>query len=250
MSRMRVDLTADRSVTVAAGDITLFRYAYGAPHPHLTGGLLPSPVTWSPPHKSPGTARHVTLTELSATATTATIAHHLQWPAVDEWRSLTASGAGHDTWLLLLENTVTNATGRPLALDGPALSLPALTAPPAGRAEWRAAHSATATVVVVDDNANLQHPPRWSAGLGPAPLEGVSLGADRTAAFRYAVLIAPPGHHAPTLAGLGRDALAGPLPAPRGHLCHADLTSRRPPHRSRTRVLTRRCKARTTPPTP
>ncbi|GIF14228.1 hypothetical protein [Actinoplanes teichomyceticus] len=245
MSRMRADLTAGRSVTVAAGDLTLFMYAYGAPRPHLAGGRLPTPVTWAPPHADPGAARHVTFTELSATPQAATIAHHLRWPAVAEWRSLTTAPAGGDTWVLLLEHTVTNTSGAPLPLDGPPLALPAVTAPAAGRAEWRAARAAGCTVVVVDDSANLQHPPRWSAGLSPAPFEAgpVVLGADRTVAFRYAVVVAPAARPAPALAALGRDALTGPPPPRRGEICPGAHPRHRPV-RPRTPVLARRCETR------
>ncbi|BCJ39916.1 hypothetical protein GCM10010168_27750 [Actinoplanes ianthinogenes] len=224
---MRAALTASRSITVSTGDGPLFVYSYGAPRPGLTGGSLPTPITWLPPLTEPGSATHLALTELSATPDAATIAHHLRWPAVDEWRSLTTVPAG-DAWLLLFENTVTDVTGRPLPLTGPSLLLPGITAPPAARAEWRAAHLPAATVVVVDDSANLAHPPHWSAGLSPAP-SGALLGAHRTAAFRYALVIAPPGRPVAPLAALGRAALAGPAPA-RAVVCPGERTPRRRPH--------------------
>lgn len=261
MTRMHASLAAGRSITVGLGDATLFRYSYGAALPRLTGlrttagAELAATVAWTPPHAEPGDAVHDTLTELSATASTATIAHHLRWAAVDEWRSLTASVSG-DAWLLLFENTITNVSGRPLPLTGPSLSLRAIAAPSAARSEWQAATDPAGTLVVVDDSANLQHPPRWSAGLSPAPFgaEVVTLGTHKTIAFRYAVLTAPPGSDAPDLAARGRDALTGPLPAARdaarGHLCHGEHTRRGPLHRTRAHALPRQCESRTggTPP--
>ncbi|MCW2143556.1 hypothetical protein BXY51_008153 [Actinoplanes cyaneus] len=283
MTRMRAALTAGRSVTVTSGDTTLFRYDFGAPVPHAAelrtraGVTVPGTIAWSPPHDDPGAAAHRILTELSATATTATIAHRLRWPAVDEWRSLTTSLTGDDTWLLLFENTVTNVCGRALPLAGPSLTGPsptdppltgpsptdppltdpslilgAIAAPSAARAEWQAARLAGGTVVVVDDSANLAHPPHWSAGLSPAPFGSgkLTLATDQTIAFRYAVIIAPASHDArllPVLAALGRDALAGTLPAGRGRICHGEHASRGPIHRTRTRVLTRQCIGGTPP---
>ncbi|GIF08431.1 PmoA family protein [Actinoplanes siamensis] len=260
-SRMRAALTAGRSVTVSAGDSPLFRYGYGAAQPRLSGlhtlagTALPATIDWSPPHAGPGPATHLALTDLSAGPATATVAHHLRWAAVDEWRSLTASLAGDDVWLLLFENTVTNTSGRRLPLDGPSLSLRAVTAPSAARSEWQAAHGPGHTLVVVDDAANLQHPPRW-AGLSPAPFGAGArlLQQDQTIAFRYAVIIASGGHSPGALAALGRDALGGPFPgtgdpAPRGHVCHGEHTRRGPIHRTRTRVLTRQCESRGAPPT-
>lgn len=256
MTRMRASLTAGRSVTVASGDDTLFRYAYGTAQPHLTelhtrtGAALPAVIAWSPPHTKPGPAAHETFTELSAGAHTATIAHRLRWAAVDEWRSLTASLAGDDTWLLLFENTVTNVSGRPLPLAGPSLSLRAIAAPSAARSEWQAACHPSGTLAVVDDSANLAHPPRWSPGLSPAPFgpDPVTLGKDQTIAFRYAVIVAPVAADPAALAALGRDALAGVLaPTARGQICHGEHTRRGPIHRTRTRVLTRQCQS---PPSP
>ncbi|WIM93432.1 hypothetical protein ACTOB_005409 [Actinoplanes oblitus] len=211
---MRAALTADRSITVSADGDPLFVYSYGAPRPGLAGGSFPTPITWLPPLADPGTATHRTLTELSSAPDAAILAHRLRWPAVDEWRSLTTARAG-DGWLLLFENTITNVTDHPLPLTGPSLTLPAITAPPAARTEWQAARTAAAAVVVVDDAANLAHPPRWSAGLSPAPFGsgGLPLGPQRTVAFRYAVLVAPADRDAAYLAGLGRAALTGPLPA-------------------------------------
>ncbi|GAA4609303.1 hypothetical protein BJY16_007261 [Actinoplanes octamycinicus] len=225
---MRAALTVHRSVTISAADDPLVVYTYGAPRPGLTGGRLPVPVSWQPPLADPGTATHLTLTELSATPAGATVAHHLSWPAIDEWRSLTAAPAGRG-WLLLLENTITNVTGRPLPLTGPALRLPGIAARPAARAEWQAGHTPDATVVVVDDAANLAHPPRWPAGLSPAPFDaaGFALRPGRTIAFRYAVVIAPAGHAAAPLADLGRAALSGPLPA-RADICPGERPPRRP----------------------
>jgi hypothetical protein len=273
MSRMRASLAAGPAITVGLGDVTLFRYGYGAPLPRITGlrttagAELAATVAWTPPHARPGAAVHDTLTELSATATTATIAHHLRWAAVDEWRSLTTSVTG-DAWLLLFENTITNVSGRPLPLTGTPLSLRAIAAPPAGRSEWQAATDPAGTLVVVDDTANLQHPPRWSAGLRPEPFgaEAVTLGIEKTIAFRYAVVAAPPGHPAPALAAAGRDALIGRFPAirdaligrfpairdaARGPVCGGEHTRRGPVHRTRARVLTRQCESRGagTPPT-
>ncbi|WP_436530893.1 hypothetical protein [Actinoplanes sp. HUAS TT8] len=257
---MRAGLTEGRSVTVTCGDTTLFRYVFGGPRPHVAalrtraGAALPGVLAWTPPHADPGDAVHRTLTELSATASTATIAHRLRWAAVDEWRSLTASASGDDTWLLLFENTVTNVSGRALPLAGPSLSLRAIAAPSAARSEWQAAHHRDFTLVVVDDSANLAHPPPWPAGLSPAPFGAGThlLADDQTISFRYAVIIAPAtrdARRAPALAALGRDALAGADPAPRGHVCPGEHTRRGPIHRTRTRVLTRQCIG-TTPPLP
>ncbi len=249
---MRTSLTAGHSVTVTVDELPICKYSYGASIPRLAqlrtlpGVSLAAELTWVPPHADPGEADHLMLSELSASASTATIAHHLRWSAVDEWRSLTASLAGADTWLLLFENTVTNVSGRPLPLTGRSLSLTApATSSTTARAGWRAAHDPEFTLVVVDDSANLRHPPRWPAGLSPAPFTtgAVTLGADRTVAFRYAVVVAPgdPGRAA-ALAALGRDALAGPLPAvTRGHVCRNEHPRRGPIHRTRTRVLTRQC---------
>ncbi|MFI1989112.1 hypothetical protein [Actinoplanes sp. NPDC020271] len=249
---MRATLTAGRSVTVTSGDTTLFRYDFGAPRPHATelrtraGVAVRGTIAWSPPHAEPGAATHRALTELSATTSTATIGHRLRWPAVDEWRSLTAVLTGDDTWLLLFENTVTNVSGRALPLAGPSLSLRVVAAPSAARSEWQAARLAGGTVVVVDDSANLAHPPRWSAGLSPAPFDTGTrtLRSDQTIAFRYAVIIAPASHdarRAPRLAALGRDALAGIPVAVRGGLCHGEHTRHGPVRRTRTPVLTRQC---------
>ncbi len=258
MTRMRAALTAGRSVTVTSGDTTLFRYVFGTARPYVAelwtraGVELPGPIAWSPPHADPGPADHRTITELSATATTATIAHRLRWSAVDEWRSLTASLIGDDTWLLLFENTVANVSGRALPLAGPSLSLRAIAAPSAARSEWQAAHPPGGTLVVVDDTANLAHPPHWSAGPSPAPFDAgtLTLAIDQIIAFRYAVIIAPElpdAHLDPSLAALGRDALAGTLPAARGRVCHGEHTRRGPIVRARTRVLTRQCIGGTPP---
>ncbi|GLW27712.1 DUF6807 family protein [Actinoplanes regularis] len=260
---MRAGLTAGHSITITVGDLPICTYAYGAALPRLarlrtlTGAPLASTLTWTPPHADPGRADHLTLTELSATASTATVAHHLRWSAVDEWRSLTAALAGTDTWLLLFENTLTNVSGRPLPLTGPSLSLTGTTTTSsAARTDWRAAYDPEFTLVVVDDTANLRHPPRWPSGLSPAPFStgAVTLEADRTVAFRYAVVVAPGDHdpgRASALAALGRDALAGPLPTvTRGHVCRNEHPRRGPIHRTRTRVLLRQCENHDgTPPT-
>jgi hypothetical protein len=226
LSRMRAVLSEGRSITVSSDETTLFTYGYGTEQPGLTGGLLPSRINWLPPLADPGDAMHLAFTELTSTPATATIAHHLSWPAVDEWRSLTTSVAGGE-WVLLFENTITNVTGRPLPLAGPSLTLPALTTPLAGRVEWQAAHSTAATVVVVDDAANPHHPPRWS-GLSPAPFSaaGVTLNQDQTIAFRYAVIVAPAARHAPTLAARGRAALTGELPV-RAEVCAGERAGRK-----------------------
>ncbi|AEV85542.1 hypothetical protein ACWT_4520 [Actinoplanes sp. SE50] len=245
--RLRAALTAGRSVTLSAGDVPLFTYSYGAAQPELRdlrtldGAALPSAVTWTPPHAAPGAATHVAITDLSSSDDSATVAHHLRWPAFDEWRSLTASLSGAGAWTLLFENTVTNVSGRRLLLDGRSLAMPTLAAPAAAPTAWHAAHGDDFTLVAVDDAANLQHPPRWSAGLSPAPFgaTGVVVGVDRTIAFRYALVIAPPGPPPDALAGLGLNALAGPSVA-RPHRCHGDHSRATPTRKARGRALTRR----------
>ncbi|BAL87668.1 hypothetical protein AMIS_24480 [Actinoplanes missouriensis 431] len=214
---LRVGHDPGRSVTVSAGDVPLLTYTY-RPSPTLSmvRTLADEPVpgvTWSPPHIDEHPRLHPagdhTLSELSATGTTATAAHRLVWtghdgaPVLDEWRAITAALTGDDSWVLMFENTLTNVSGAPLtfgaagAMSGGLRWRGALSYTGDGPWEVAAEVPAPATVVLVDDDANPHHPPLRSPG-------------GHTIAFRHAAVITAGPRDTGTLAALGRTALSAP----------------------------------------
>ncbi|MEV6304461.1 PmoA family protein [Actinoplanes sp. NPDC051861] len=161
-----------------------------------------------------GSAVHRRMTELSAGNGTARLGHELDWtsqqgaPVISEERSLTASLAGEDAWVLVFGTRMTNVSGGTLTFAspttrgrenagygglfwrGPRSFTGGTVVSPDGtgadelrgkRAEWfafRGRHDGTdtaSTVVMVDDAGNPHHPPQWFtrseefACLNPAP---------------------------------------------------------------------------------
>jgi hypothetical protein len=147
-----------------------------------------------------GSAEHRRMTELSAAGGTAALTHELDWisqrgdPVLSEVRSLTAALAGPESWTLVFETRMTNASGATLTFAspttkgrenagygglfwrGPRSFTGGIVQSPDGtgaddlrgkRAEWfafRGRHDGTgtaSTIVMVDDTANPRHPPQW-----------------------------------------------------------------------------------------
>lgn len=210
---LRVGHRPGRSVTVSAGEVPLFTYRYRpSPALHrirtLADDAVPG-VVWSPPHIDEHPRLHPagddTLDELTTTGVAATAAHRLTWrgrdgvPVLDEWRALTAALTGDDSWVLLLENTLTNVSGAPLtfgALGGGLRWRGALSYTGDGLSEVRVEKSPPATVVLVGDDANPPHPPLRSPGDG------------HTIAFRHAAVIAPGAPDTAALADLAWSVLS------------------------------------------
>ncbi|MFI6709207.1 PmoA family protein [Nonomuraea sp. NPDC050478] len=184
-----------------------------------------------------GSAVHREMTALGADGGRAGLAHRLDWisqagrPVIEERRSLTATVLDETAWALVFGTAMTNVSGGPLDFGspttkgrenagygglfwrGPRSFTGGIIQSPSGaggdelrgtRAEWfgfRGRHDETggwSTIVMVDDAANPQHPPRWFARsemfacLCPAPFFGEELRVEhgRTLGFRYAVVIA------------------------------------------------------------
>lgn len=148
-----------------------------------------------------GSALHAAMTGLSASGSTASLAHRLDWrsqqgePVIEEQRALTATVLDDRSWVLVFSTAMTNVSGAALAFGspttkgrdnagygglfwrGPRSFTGGLAQSPKGtgsgddlrgtRAEWfafRGQHDGTgtaSTVVMVDDAANPQHPPQW-----------------------------------------------------------------------------------------
>jgi len=170
---------------------------------------------------------------------------------VHEARAFAVTVPTDDAWVLTFSSSVTNVSGERLDIGSPttkgrenagygglfwrgprSFTGGTILAPGyAGgeevrgtRAEWMGftgQHDQTArhsTLVMVDDTANPQHPPKWFmrnelfAGVNPAPFfsEEVPFGPGQTLQFRYAVVIADgqaDANRGEELAGLGRAAL-------------------------------------------
>jgi len=170
---------------------------------------------------------------------------------VHEARAFAVTVPTDDAWVLTFSSTITNTSGERLDIGSPttkgrenagygglfwrgprSFTGGTIIAPGyAGgeevrgtRAEWMGftgQHDQTArhsTLVMVDDTANPQHPPKWFmrnelfAGVNPAPFfsEEVPFGPGQTLQFRYAVVIADgqaDANRGEELAGLGRAAL-------------------------------------------
>ncbi|MGN9841146.1 PmoA family protein [Nonomuraea sp. H19] len=184
-----------------------------------------------------GSATHREMTTLTAGGDRVEIGHTLDWtsqagaPVIEERRSLAATVVDEATWALVFDTTMTNVSGGTLDFGspttkgrenagygglfwrGPRSFTGGIIQSPAGaggdelrgtRAEWfgfRGRHDETgdhSTIVVVDDAANPQHPPKWFARsedfacLCPAPFfsEEVPLPDGESLRFRYAVVIA------------------------------------------------------------
>jgi Family of unknown function (DUF6807) len=185
-----------------------------------------------------GSAVHQDLTALSAGDDGAVVAHRLDWrsqagaPVIAEHRSLTATILDDTAWALVFDTTMTNVSGGTLDFGspttkgrenagygglfwrGPRSFTGGIAQGPTRcgdgndlrgtRAPWlafRGQHDETAawsTIVMVDHEANPNHPPQWFvrseefACLCPAPFfsEELSVAAEATIRFRYAVLIA------------------------------------------------------------
>ncbi|MGW3344394.1 DUF6807 domain-containing protein [Nonomuraea rubra] len=184
-----------------------------------------------------GSATHREMTTLTAGPGRAEIGHTLGWtaqdgsPVIEERRALTATLIDDETWALVFETAMTNVSGATIDFGspttkgrenagygglfwrGPRSFTDGVIQSPDGaggdelrgtRAEWfgfRGKHDETgdsSTIVMVDDTANPQHPPRWFARteqfacLNPAPFfsEEVPLPDGETISFRYAVVIA------------------------------------------------------------
>lgn len=179
---------------------------------------------------------------------------------VRERRRLFVTVAAEDVWVLALETTMTNVSGTELPLGSPAtrgdegarfgglfwrgprsftggtILLPdGAGAPGDGpRAPWAGftgrhdETGAASTVVIVDDESNPTHPPRWHAtaepfaSLGPAPFADAELAfpPDAELTFRFAVVVGDgvaDVASAADLAALGREVLAlagSPAPPP------------------------------------
>ena len=170
---------------------------------------------------------------------------------VHEARSLAVTVPTGDAWVLTFSSAITNVSGEQLDIGSPttkgrenagygglfwrgprSFTGGTILAPGyaggeqirGARAEWMGftgQHDQTArhsTLVMVDDTANPQHPPKWFmrnelfAGVNPAPFfsEEVPFGPGQTLQFRYAVVIADgqaDANRGEELAGLGRAAL-------------------------------------------
>jgi len=170
---------------------------------------------------------------------------------VHEARAFAVTVPTDDAWVLTFSSAITNTSGERLDIGSPttkgrenagygglfwrgprSFTGGTILAPGyAGgeevrgtRAEWMGftgQHDQTArhsSLVVVDDTANPQHPPKWFmrnelfAGVNPAPFfsEEVPFGPGQTLQFRYAVVIADgqaDANRGEELAGLGRAAL-------------------------------------------
>jgi len=170
---------------------------------------------------------------------------------VHEARAFAVTVPTDDAWVLTFSSAITNTSGERLDIGSPttkgrenagygglfwrgprSFTGGTIIAPGyAGgeevrgtRAEWMGftgQHDQTArhsTLVMVDDTANPQHPPKWFmrnelfAGVNPAPFfsEEVPFGPGQTLQFRYAVVIADgqaDANRGEELAGLGRAAL-------------------------------------------
>jgi hypothetical protein len=163
--------------------------------------------------------------------------HTLTWyrqngeAVVDERRAITARVVSADAWVMTFESSMDNTSGRDVTIGSPTTE----GRPDAGygglfwrgprsftggkvlgpdgssgeslrgtRAPWMCftgAHDeqdGSSTVVILDDEANAQHPPQWFTRtepfgcLGPAPFFSteVTFGSDTTMTNRYAVVIA------------------------------------------------------------
>jgi hypothetical protein len=189
---------------------------------------------------------------------TARVVERLEWitqagePIFDEERTLAASVLDDEAWLLGFATRLTNTTDRPISIGSPttrgrenagygglfwrgprSFTGGRLLAPGvAGGDELRGTRApwmgftgrhdetdAASTIVMVDDPANLQHPPQWFARsedfacLCPAPFFGeehvVEPGA--TLVLRYGVVVAD-GASDPERAARLADAAAADLP--------------------------------------
>ncbi|MET0161709.1 MAG: PmoA family protein [Microbacteriaceae bacterium] len=203
-----------------------------------------------------GTARHVGFETLGSDGELAEIAHDLLWTTqagervIEERRRLRIRLVDGG-WALTVATSMTNVAGHPLAFGspttkgrenagygglfwrGPRSFTGGVVRSPDGdggeelrgtRHPWLGftgrhdGDGASSTLVIVDDERNVQHPPQWFARteefacLCPAPFfsEEHELPAGETLALRYAVVIADgdaPGDAATALAEAGREAL-------------------------------------------
>lgn len=203
-----------------------------------------------------GTARHVGFETLGSDGELAEIAHDLLWTTqagervIEERRRLRIRLV-EGGWALTVATSMTNVAGHPLAFGspttkgrenagygglfwrGPRSFTGGVVRSPDGdggeelrgtRHPWLGftgrhdGDGASSTLVIVDDERNVQHPPQWFARteefacLCPAPFfsEEHELPVGETLALRYAVVIADgdaPGDAAAALAAAGREAL-------------------------------------------
>jgi len=180
-----------------------------------------------------------------------TAGHDIGAEIVREARGFAVTVPAEDAWVLTFSSAITNVSGASLDIGSPttkgrenagygglfwrgprSFTGGTILAPGyAGgeevrgtRAEWMGftgrhdQSGRSSSLIMVDDTANLQHPPQWFmrnelfAGVNPAPFfsEEVSFGPGQTLQFRYAVVVADGAadpERGETLAGLGRAAL-------------------------------------------